>query len=76
MFITLCDAIPHNFDIIITVRSGLLMPEAQSMKELMFYGGDTVAVGSYRQPLLPNSPITNRGEAAIKGGSEAFMSVK
>lgn len=61
---TLCNAVPHDFDIIITVCPGLLVPETQRMKELMFNGGNVVTVCSYRQSLLPNMPVANRGETA------------
>lgn len=41
------------------------MPETQSMKELMFNGGDAVTVFPYGQPLLPNSPVSHRGETTF-----------
>lgn len=46
------------------------MPEAQSVEELVFDGGDAVAVGTDGQPLLPDMPVSHRGEAASPGGKK------
>lgn len=51
------------------------MPEAQSMKKLVFNGGDSVTVCPNRQPLLSNSPVTNRGETALGEENQAFMNI-
>lgn len=71
-FCTLWDAVPHDFDIIIAVSSGLLMPETQSMKELMFDGGDAVTVCPNWQSLLPNSSVSHRGETTFGGWKKGF----
>lgn len=61
---TLCDAVPHDFDVIVPIGSRLLVPETQSVEELVFDGGDTVAVGADGQPLLPHVTVSHRGETA------------
>lgn len=63
-FPTLCDAVPHDFDVIVPIGSRLLVPETQGVEELVFDGGDAVAVGTDGQPLLPHAPVPHRGEAA------------
>lgn len=47
------------------------MPEAESVEELVFDGGDAVAVGPDGEPLLPHASVPHRGETAkVKGGGE------
>lgn len=72
-FPTLCDAVPHDFDVIVPIGSRLLVPETQSVEELVFDGGDAVAVGTDGQLLLPNAPVSHRGEAASPGGKKPTM---
>lgn len=56
--------VPHDLHIIVSIGSGLLVPEAESVEELVFDGGDAVAVGPDGQPLLPDVPVPHRGETA------------
>lgn len=74
-FSTLWDAVPHDFDIIITVCPGLLMPETKSMKELMFNGGNAVTVSANGQSLFPNSTISHGGETSVRTESHWSISV-
>lgn len=69
-FPTLCDAVPHDFDVIVPIGSRLLVPETQSVEELVFDGGDAVAVATNGQPLLPHVSVSHRGEAASPGGEK------
>lgn len=42
------------------------MPESQSVQELMFDGGDAVAVITDGQPLPPDALVAHRGETASR----------
>lgn len=42
------------------------MPESQSVQELMFDGGDAVAVFTDGQPLPPDALVAHRGETASR----------
>lgn len=42
--VTRFNLFPYNVDVVIAVRSGLLMPEPQSVQELMLYRAQSVAV--------------------------------
>lgn len=50
------------------------MPEAKSVEELVFDGGDAVTVGPDGQPLLPDVPVSHRGETANMGGRKSTFS--
>lgn len=63
-FCTLCDAVPHDFHVIVAIGPRLLVPEAQSVEELVLDGGDAVAVGADGQPLLPDVAVSHRRETA------------
>lgn len=74
-FYTFCDAVPHDFHVIIPIGSRLLVPEAKSVEELVFDGGDAVAVGPDGQPLLPHVAVSHRGETAkVEGGKRNIYS--
>lgn len=72
--VTIWDAVPHDFDIVISVCPGLLVPETQRMKELVFDGGDAVTVASDGQSLLPNVSISHWGETAFGDEKKKFIS--
>lgn len=67
--VTRFNAIPHDIDIVVTVRSGLLVPEAQSVQDLMLNGSQTVTVSANGQLLLPHMLVAYRGVASIERGS-------
>lgn len=73
-FCTLCDAVPHDFYIIVPIGSRLLVPETKSVEELVFDGGDAVTVSPDGQPLLPDMPVSHRGETAnVDGKKSTFI---
>lgn len=50
------------------------MPETKSVEELVFDGGDAVTVSSDGQPLLPDMPVSHRGETAnVDGKKSTFI---
>ena len=55
--LTLRDTLPHDVDVVIAVGAGLLVPEAQSMEELMLYGGDAVAATPDGQLLFTHTSV-------------------
>lgn len=69
-FRTFGDAVPHDLHVVIPIGSGLLVPEAESVQELVLDGGDAVAVGPDGEPLRPHAPVPHRGEAAKEKGGK------
>lgn len=67
------DAIPHDVDVIIAVSSGLLVPEAQSVQELVLNGSQTIAVCTDGQLLLPHMLVAYRGVASTERGSKVHI---
>lgn len=64
--VTLFNLIPYDVDVVVAVSSGLLVPEAQSVQELVLNGSQTIAVITDGQPLTPHMLVTYRGEASTE----------
>ena len=58
--VTRFNLIPHDVHVIVPVSSGLLVPEAQSVQELMLDGSQTITVFANGQPLLPHMLVSYR----------------
>lgn len=76
--VTRLDVIPHDGHVVVAVSSGLLMPEAQRVQELMLDRPNAVAVGPDRQLLLPDVAVADRREApawqrGVEAGEEALL---
>lgn len=66
--VTRFDAIPHDLDVIIPVGPGLLVPEAQSVQELMLNGSQAVTVVTDGQTLLPRMLVAHKGRTSTEKG--------
>lgn len=64
--VTLFNLIPYDVDVVVAVSSGLLVPEAQSVQELVLNSSQTIAVITDGQPLTPHMLVTYRGEASTE----------
>lgn len=63
---TWLNSVPHYPDIVIPVRTRLLVPESQRVEELMLDRGDSVAVGPDGELLLPHVPVSHWRPAAYR----------
>lgn len=74
--VTLFNLIPYDVDVVVAVSAGLLVPEAQSVQELVLNSSQTIAVITDGQPLTPHMLVTYRGEASAGRGNKTHLFIR